>query len=123
MRIRELLESKYFNSEEFVSHHEDGKDINFDLIEDLVYFLNNDDDVYRRLLYPKVAECLDQHTANRPTKSSVFMPAVNKGYEIYKQRFPIKELPFNLDEEMVKQVCNKLHDDFKQHISDGHYKD
>lgn len=123
MRIRELLESKYFRSEDFVSADENGKDINFDLVDDLVHFMNNDDDIYRRHLYPKIAECLDQYTANRPTKSSIFKNAVDQGYQVYRKRFPIKELPSNLDEEMVKQVCNKLHDDLKQHISDGHYKD
>lgn len=123
MRIRELLESKYFNDNDFVTPTENGRELNFDLAEDLIYFMNHDDDVYRRHVFPSIAKCIDYFNENRPTKAGMFRPAVEKSYQIYAKKYPIRELPESLDEEMCKEICTKIHEEFKQHIADGKYKD
>jgi hypothetical protein len=48
MRITELLEGKVFDDMNFVKQSGDKKEINFDLIEDLIHFMHNDDKLYRR---------------------------------------------------------------------------
>lgn len=123
MRIRELLESKHFKDEEFVTPTENGREINFDLAEDLIYFMNHDDDVYRRHVFPSIAKCIDRFNENQPTKAGMFRPAVEQSYRIYAKKYPIRELPESLDEEMCKEICTKIHEEFKQHIADGKYKD
>jgi hypothetical protein len=123
MRIRELLENHHFSDKEFVNPTETGREINYDLIQDLMYFMNHDDEVYRRHVYPSIAECLDQFTANRPTKSSMFKPAVDKSYQQYIKKYPIRELPQQLDEKTAKEVCDKMHEEVRKHLTDGKYKD
>ena len=123
MRIRELLESKYFNDAEFVTPTEGGRELNFDLAEDLIYFMNHDDDVYRRHVFPSIARCLDNVNENRPIKPGMFRPAVEQSYKIYAKKYPIRELPDSLDEQVCKDICTKIHDEFKKHVEEGKYKD
>jgi hypothetical protein len=123
MRIRELLEGKKFNELDFIEHEEDGRKINYDLAEDLIHFMNEDDDVYRRHTYPAIAKCLDRVSAKHPTKHGIFEPAVKESYRIYTKKFPIRELPDELDSKVCKEICSKIHEEVLEHIKDGKYKD
>jgi hypothetical protein len=123
MRIRELLENRHFKDLDFVNSTENGREINFDLIQDLIEFMNTNDNVYRRHVYPSIARCIDISEQNRSFKSSVFKPAVEKSYEAYLQQFPIRELPQSLDEETCVKICKKMKEEVSKHIADGKYKD
>lgn len=123
MRIRELLEGSTFKSDEFVDKKGDKREINFDLAEDLMHFMHNDDDVYRRHLYPVLADCLDDIKDKKPTNKKVFKKAVESSYKLYVKKFPIRELSDDLNEKTCEKVCEKLHEEFKEHVSDGKYKD
>ena len=123
MRIRELLENKDFNDSDFVTPNEGGRELNFDLAEDLMFFMNHDNDVYRRHLFPSISNALNRIGENRSTKSGMFRPAVEKSYQLYVKQYPIRELPESIDEELCKEICNKIHEEFKQHIASGKYKD
>ena len=123
MRIRELLENKFFKDLDFVKSTEKGRELDFDLIEDLTHFMNYDDDVYRRHVYPSIANCLDRSNSNRSINPSIFKPAVESSYKLYVKKFPIRELPKSLDEKTINSVCKKMQEDFKQHLADGKYKD
>jgi hypothetical protein len=120
MRIQELLEGKYFNDLNFVKNTEGGRELDYDLAEDIVHFMHNDDQVYRRHVYPKIAHYLEH---KRKVKSELFGPAVKESYKLYVQKFPIRELPDDLDEETYQQVCDKLKEEINQHISDSKIKD
>jgi hypothetical protein len=111
MRITELFESGHFDDANFVKDDEDGKAINFDLADDLLQFMNQDDDVYRRHVYPLVAKCTHHMNAKRNVKPSFFKPAVQDSYKIYIKKFPIRELPDDLDEKMYEEVCKKMHEE------------
>jgi hypothetical protein len=123
MRIRELLENKFFKDLDFVKSTEKGRELDFDLVEDLVHFMNHDDDVYRRHVYPSIANCLDRANSKRSINSDVFKPAVESSYKLYVKKFPIRELPESLDDKTVNNICKKMQEDFKQHLADGKYKD
>lgn len=123
MRIRELLENKAFKDSDFVTPIEGGRELNYDLAEDLVHFMNNDDQVYRRIVYPKVAICLDSVERKKKVKPSVFRSAVEESYREYVKKFPIRELPDFIDEDVCEQVCDKMYEELRQHIKDGKYKD
>ena len=123
MRIRELLENKFFKDDEFVTPTENGREINFDLVDDLLHFMNHDDDVYRRHVYPSIAECLDAFAEDRETTAGIFKPAVNQSYQAYIKRFPLRELPNSIDPKTLREVCTKLHETTKQDIADGKYED
>ena len=123
MRIQELLEGKYFNDLDFVKQSEEGRDINFDLKEDLVYFMNNDDNAYRRHVHPAIVSCLDGIKKNKKNQASIFEPVVKECYKMYAHQFPIRELPDELDEEMCKEVCDAIYEELCQHAEEGKYKD
>jgi hypothetical protein len=123
MRIKELLEGTDFDSEKFIDKKGDKREINFDLAEDLMHFMHNDDNVYRRHLYPVLANCLDKVKSKSPTGKGAFKPAVESSYKLYIKKFPIRELDDEIDKKLCEKVCEKLHEEFKEHISDGKYKD
>jgi len=123
MRINELLEGTNFKDIDFVKNSGDKREIDFDLPDDLMHFMNNDDDVYRRHVHPIVMKCKHGVKIKKPTKPSIFKPAVTDGYKIYLRKFPIKELPIDIDEKMCEETCKKLHDDTIKNIKDGKYKD
>jgi hypothetical protein len=123
MRIKELLEGANFDSKDFIDKKGDQREINFDLIEDLMHFMHNDDDVYRRHLYPKLAHLLNDIKDKKPTNKNIFKPAVESSYKLYIKKFPIRELPDSLNEKMCTKICDKLHEEFKEHVSDGKYKE
>lgn len=123
MRITELLESKQLEEMEWVRKEGDKSVIDFDLPSDLIFFMNNDDDTYRRHVYPKIHKCIESHNAKRKTTPSLFADAVKESYKNYIRKFPIRELPNELDEKLIKETCDKMHEEVCQHISDGKYKD
>ena len=123
MRIRELLEGKKFNDLEFVTQDEDGTKINYDLVEDLAFFMNHDDDIYRRHVFPKVMRCVDDLNSKKELSPMIFKAAVEESYKNYLKKFPIRQLPSSLDEELCLEVCKKLHDDFRKDFDEGKYKD
>lgn len=123
MRIRELLEGKKFNDLDFVKKDGDKTDIDYDLTEDLVFYMNNDDDVYRRVVYPSVVTCTDRLESNRKTNPSIFTNAVKESYKQYLKKFPMRQLPLDIDEEVCKEACEKMHKEICQHHSDSNLKD
>jgi hypothetical protein len=123
MRIQELLEGRYFDDLKFVKHTADKREIDYDLPDDLIHFMHNDNDIYRRHFFPAIADCIDRIKAKKSTDSDIFKPVVEKSYKIYIRKFPIKELPDTLDKKMCERICNQVHDDVLKDIKDDVYKD
>lgn len=118
MRIQDLFENKI---DDFVEYKDGKPELKFDLAEDLVYFMNHDDESYRRYLYPVIALCLKKSKNNESFSPAIFKKAASECYKNYTKQFPIRELPENLDEKLTKSVCDKLHEEFTQHIKDDKY--
>jgi hypothetical protein len=118
MRIKELLEGKNFKDMDWVSRDGETSELNFNLAEDLVFFMNNDDDTYRRHVYPSIVRCMKGNAS-----SSVFSDAVKESYKNYVRQYPIRELPDEIDEKICKEACDMMHEEVSQHINDGKYKD
>lgn len=123
MLIRELFEGKFFKDQDYVTAKEGGREINFDLVDDLIHYMQNDDNAYRRHLYPSIARCIDIREAKKKPKASIFKSAVEEGYRLYVKKFPIRELPSFIDEEVCEEVCNKIREEVCKDIDDGKYKD
>jgi len=85
--------------------------------------MNEDDDVYRRHTYPAIANCLNKISAKRKSDTKTFELAVKESYKIYTRKYPIRELPDDIDSKMCEQVCSKIHEEVLKHISDGKYKE
>jgi hypothetical protein len=123
MRIQELLEGKFFNDLDFVKSGENGRELDYDITEDIAYFMQHDNDAYRRHTHPAIMHCVDRMKRHVKPKADIFAPAIEECYKMYVKQFPIRELPHNLDEETIKQICDKIHEEVLQHIGDGKYKD
>lgn len=123
MRIIELLEGSNFDQSDFIEQYGDKKEINYDLIEDLIYYMNNNDNVYRYHLYPAIVKCVNALKSKTPITSDIFTKAVVQGYNNYIDEYPIRELPGKLDRKLCKKICNKIFDQTKDDISQGKYED
>ena len=123
MRIRELLEGKQFNDLDWIKQEGDHAELAYDLIEDLVYFMNNDDNVYRRHVFPSVAKCVDKIKENQKTNHNIFKRAVEESYKEYIRKFPIRQLPDSIEEKICMEVCEKMHEEICKNYSEGKYKD
>jgi len=123
MRIIELLEGKDIKELDFVEKDNDGSKINYDLVEDLVFFINHDDDVYRRYVYPTIAKCMKQSKLKQKINPEIFKSAILEGYSQYIDEYPLKELPEKIEDKICKAACKKMAEDFKENYSDGKYKD
>lgn len=124
MRIKELLEGKQFKDLDWITVGQDDKrELNYDLAEDLVFFMNNDDDTYRRHTYPSIINCLKHTESKKKSSPAIFEKAVQESYKSYLKKFPLRELPTDIEEKLCKETCEKIHEEVCQHISDGKYKD
>lgn len=119
MRIKELFENKL---DGFIEYKDGKAELKFDLAEDLVYFMNHDDESYRRHLYPIIARCLKKTKKNESFSPAIFKTAITDCYKNYITQFPIRELPEELDDNLTKSVCEKLHEEFQKHLNDNKYK-
>ena len=52
----------------------------------------------------------------------VFKPVVEKAYGIYQKEFPLRELRDSLEEEMIEEVCKKIHEAEMLNMREGNYK-
>lgn len=120
MRITDLLESQNFDESDFIS--EKGE-LDYDLVEDLSYFMNHDDDTYRRHVYPNIVKCLHSLEKKKDTNPSIFKNSVVESYKQYIKQFPIRQLSDELDDKTLNNVCKKFYEDLVKHVDEGKYKD
>lgn len=124
MRIRDLFENKELDKDlQFIKKNGDKTEIDYDLVEDLAFFMNNDDDTYRRHLYPSLTNCLERIKQNKPTAPSLFTNAVREGYKNYLRKFPMRELPDELEDKIQLEACKKMYEELCKHNEEGKYKD
>jgi hypothetical protein len=115
MKINEL-----FNNDPHGVDHKEEKA--FDLDDDLIYYMHNNDDVYRNNFFPIVHACHKTFKSGKAFGHRVFKPAVLKSYEMYKKEFPVRELEDELDEEMCDKICKKIHEQELKNMREGLYK-
>jgi len=124
MRIRDLFENKDIDKDlQFIKTDGDKREIDYDLVEDLTFFMNHDDDTYRRHVYPAISDCLAGIKNNKKVSSSIFANAVKESYKNYIVKYPLRELPDELEEELYMQACKKMREDVYSNHQEGKYKD
>ncbi len=121
MKIVELMEG--IRLEDFIERDTNGVKINYDLVEDLIYFMNNDDDTYRRFVYPVISKCIKLTKSGDSFEPGIFKPVIVSSYEKYVDKFPIRELPSKLDDKICHETCVKMHEKITKNISNGRYRD
>lgn len=94
----------------------------FDLAEDLIFFMHNNDDFYRRHFYPILKTCKAQYESGGEFTYRVFKPAIKKAYEAYRKEFPIRELEEGIEEDLTVEIANHIYETELQNLKDGLYK-
>lgn len=100
MLLRELLEGFNFKPSDFIEKKGDKEDINFDLAEDIAFFMENDDLMFRQFVAP---------FSEKKSKYTAFSDGVDSAYTEYQKKYPIRKLPSTLPPEINKMVCKLLH--------------
>ncbi len=100
MRLFELFDSKEKNPE-----------LDYNIQDDLIYFINNDSNFYRRTYYPFIHKVKARFKSNKPVNIAAFATTVNQAYDQYKQQFPIVGQPEQLSNNDLREICAKLHND------------
>ncbi len=109
MKINELVDPQNFNAEEY------------DVKEDLIFFMNNDPDFYRKFYYPSMCKMKLHVDRGDEFNTSKFMPLIKHAYEEYKVKFPVKNIDSNLSEEDLLDISSKIYETELENISNGHY--
>ena len=132
MKITEFFDKEKLDSElgiDKVGFNKDpSKDINdddeytFDLAEDLIYFMHNNDDFYRKNFFPVIRLCKKNFDQGNNFSHRVFKPVVEKAYSMYQKEFPLRELRDSLEQDMIEEVCKKIHEAEMLNMREGNYK-
>lgn len=128
MKIFEMFGNKDISAEDMLKmgqnkiiKDETGK-FEFDLAEDLVFFMHNNDDFYRRHFFPVIKTCRAQFDKGGDFSHRVFKPVIKKAYEAYKKEFPIRELDESLEEDFTEQVANYIYETELKNFKEDLYK-
>jgi hypothetical protein len=109
MRIDELVDPNKFSAEEY------------DLQDDLKFFMNNDPEFYRKHYYPNVIKMKICRERGDEFNSDKFQDLVKEAYKVYKEKFAVKDLKSSLDDEQLSEICSKIYEDEMNNIKSGHY--
>lgn len=85
------------------------KDVDYDLHDDLIYFMNADPEFYRQSYYPVQTNFQKHCSAGKSINPMAFKNVIQKAYESYKKKFPLPQLEEQLSEDQVKDICEKIH--------------
>lgn len=110
MKIFEVINLDGFNAEEY------------DIVEDLIFFMNNDPGFYRHEYFPSVMKFRDCNKSGIKFESDKFKPMVEKAYKAYYRKFPVKNLKDKIENETIDEVCSKIYETELENIKQGHYE-
>jgi len=99
----------------------DDKTLDFDLIEDVIYFMNNDPEFYRKEYYPFMHKFKSYIDADKNLSPKVFQPMCQRAFKLYQNKFPQEGMELKLDKADFKDMCSKLHEKEMSNIDEGHY--
>ena len=80
----------------------------FDLTDDLIFFMRNDPQFYRKDFHPFQQKFIKHCDADRSVSPKAFIPIVKKAFETYKDMFPVEGLEDRLTEQNLQEICEKL---------------
>ena len=100
---------------------EESKDLGYDLKDDMMFFMNNDPDFYRKEYFPTMLKFKKYCKENKKVRPVAFQKMVEKAYSIYKEKFPVEGLEESLDKETCESLCNYIHETETKNIQEGHY--
>jgi hypothetical protein len=97
------------------------KQLGYDLKDDLVCFMQNDPQFYRKEYFPIMHKFKEYVESGRSVHPRAFEGLVKKAYESYQNTFKVEGLEQDLEKEMCEAICEALHEQETKSIEDGHY--
>lgn len=95
--------------------------LGYDLKDDLVFFMNQDPEFYRKKYYPAMLKYKKYIAKDKKIEPRAFAGLVDEAYQAYQNKFPVEGLPLSLDKEMCQEICEYMHETETKNIQDGHY--
>lgn len=80
----------------------------FDLTDDLVFFMRNDPQFYRQDYHPFIQKFNRHCDAGRRVTAKAFVPIVKHAFECYKNSFPVEGMEETLSDRDLEEICEKL---------------
>jgi hypothetical protein len=80
----------------------------FDLNDDLIFFMRNDPQFYRGEYHPFLQKFKRHCEAGRGVRPAAFAPIVQKAFEHYKNTFPVEGMEQQLSRPALEEICDKL---------------
>jgi hypothetical protein len=96
-------------------------DLGYDLMDDLVFFMNNDPEFYRKRYYPTMLKFNKFCKSHRRVAPRGFMNLVSEAYEVYRNKFQVEGLNAKLDKEMCEKICKHIHEQETKNCKEGMY--
>ena len=99
---------------EIFGYKPEAPEVDYDMHDDLMYFMNADPEFYRHTYYPFQHKVYAHCDKDKEVSPKAFKNIVIKAFEEYKKKFPIKELSENLEylqsinDIIIKQYSMKL---------------
>lgn len=88
---------------------EENKKLDFDLHDDLMFFMDNDPQFYRTKYFPFLSKFKEYTKSGKTVTPKAFRKIVIRAYEDYQKKFNVKELNSTLSEDEVDAIAEKLH--------------
>jgi hypothetical protein len=95
----------------------------FNLGEDLQFFIHNDPEFYRKHYFPFIIKLKEAKQNKTKFTAKAFEALVKHAYNVYTDKFSEEELPTTIDDKVVKEVCENLYREEIKNIEEGHYDD
>ena len=118
MRINELCESIDLDFDAKQDKH----GLGFDLKDDLLFFMQHDDDAYRKHTFPAIVAHKDIMESGGKEDLALFDKAVKECYQMYRNKFQHIRLPKQLDEETLGEICQAMLEEETNRIQTGFYE-
>lgn len=96
--------------------------LGFDLMDDLVFFMNNDPEFYRKRYYPTMLKFNKYCQEGKKINPRAFENLVKEAYGIYKTKFPVEGLEKDLSEEMCENICKSIHEQECNNVENKFYE-
>lgn len=107
---------------ELFNQSENESKLDFDLKDDLIFFMNNDPEFYRKDFHPFLNKYNRHCDAGRQVGSRAFFPLVKRAYEAYQNKFQVEELESELPESKLKEICEELNGQCRQNYQEEKQK-
>lgn len=97
------------------------KELGFDLKDDLMCYMRNDPEFYRKEYYPVIRKFAKYSKSGKTVAPRAFKSLVDNAYEGYQNKFPVEGMAPELSNEMCEDICNEIHRSELEYIKNGHY--